>query len=157
MSLKITVLGIPVTQGSKTAFVAGGKAIMREKSSGAAHMRFVDWRQAVRSEAQRAIEGCEAAIGNDWVDPDLHNAYWSGPVLVECRFSLLRPASAPKTRRTWPIGARSGDVDKLARLILDALTGIVFADDSHVVELHVSKDYGVPGVEIVVDAVTEGP
>jgi len=146
MSLKITVLGIPVTQGSKTAFVAGGKAIMREKSSGAAHMRFVDWRQAVRSEAQRAMEYRER-----------DNPYWSGPVSVECRFSLLKPASAPKTRRTWPIGARSGDVDKLARLILDALTGIVFADDSHVVELHVSKDYGVPGVEIVVDAVTAGP
>jgi len=142
MSFKITVLGIPVTQGSKTAFVAGGKAIMREKSSGAAHMRFVDWRQAVRSEAQRAMEYRER-----------DNPYWSGPVSVECRFSLLKPASAPKTRRTWPIGARSGDVDKLARLILDALTGIVFADDSHVVELHVSKDYGVPGVEIVVDAV----
>jgi len=142
MSFKITVLGIPVTQGSKTAFVAGGKAIMREKSSGAAHMRFVDWRQAVRSEAQRAMEYRER-----------DNPYWSGPVSVECRFSLLKPASAPKTRRTWPIGARSGDVDKLARLILDALTGIVFADDSHVVELHVSKDYGVPGVEIVVAAV----
>jgi len=142
MSLKISVLGIPVTQGSKTAFLAGNKPFLREKSSGAAHMRFVDWRQAVRSEAQRAMEYRER-----------DNPYWSGPVSVECRFSLLKPASAPKTRRTWPIGARSGDVDKLARLILDALTGIVFADDSHVVELHVSKDYGVPGVEIVVAAV----
>jgi len=146
MSLKISVLGIPVTQGSKTAFLAGNKPFLREKSSGAAHMRFVDWRQAVRSEAQRVCER------EHWV-VDADNPYWYDAVSVECRFSLLKPASAPKTRRTWPIGARSGDVDKLARLILDALTGIVFADDSHVVELHVSKDYGVPGVEIVVDAV----
>jgi crossover junction endodeoxyribonuclease RusA len=143
MTLKISVLGVPVTQGSKSAFIAGGKPYVREKSSGAAHMRFVDWRQAVRSEAQRAIE----QKGND-------SGLFEGPVSVECRFSLPKPASAPKTRRTWPLGARSGDVDKLARLVLDALTGIVFADDSHVVDLHVSKDYGMPGVEILVAPVS---
>jgi|HubBroStandDraft_6_1064221.scaffolds.fasta_scaffold171668_3 Holliday junction resolvase RusA-like endonuclease len=148
MTLKISVLGVPVTQGSKSAFIAGGKPYVREKSSGAAHMRFVDWRQAVRSEAQREIERDGVKVWD--------TSLWAGPVSVECRFSLPKPTSAPKKRRTWPLGARSGDVDKLARLVLDALTGIVFADDSHVVDLHVSKDYGVPGAEILVSAIVIG-
>ena len=145
MTLKITVLGIPVTQGSKTAFIAGNRAHVREKNP----MRFADWRQAVRSEAQRVM-------GYQGHQSWLPGGIWDRPIVVECHFSLLKPASAPKTRRTWPIGARSGDIDKLSRLVLDALTGIVFADDSHVVELHATKDYGVPGVEILVSAVTVG-
>jgi Holliday junction resolvase RusA-like endonuclease len=64
---------------------------------------------------------------------------------------LLKPRSAPKRRRTWPIGARSGDVDKLARSVLDSLTGVLFHDDAQVVHLVVSKDYGdAPGVRVFV-------
>ena len=34
------------------------------------------------------------------------------------------------------------DVDKLARALLDALTGVVYHDDGQVVDLHVTKIYG---------------
>jgi len=34
------------------------------------------------------------------------------------------------------------DVDKLARALLDALTGVAYGDDAQVVEMHVCKTYG---------------
>lgn len=124
--LQFRVRGIPVTQGNHNAW----------KPKGADFARIVDanqqtlhpWREAIRSTAVDAA-------GPSWQPLD-------GPVRVLLHFALAKPASAPKTRRTWPIGARSGDVDKLARAVLDALTDAgVFVDDSRVVELIVSKDY----------------
>jgi Holliday junction resolvase RusA-like endonuclease len=37
------------------------------------------------------------------------------------------------------------DVDNLAKGVLDALNGVAFADDSQIVELHVTKSYGDVG------------
>lgn len=39
---------------------------------------------------------------------------------------------------------------KLARAILDALKGIIWIDDSQVVDLHVKKVYGNPSVQIII-------
>ncbi|MGH9249435.1 MAG: RusA family crossover junction endodeoxyribonuclease, partial [Acidimicrobiales bacterium] len=88
----------------------------------------------------------------------------TGPVAVALRFTLRRPASAPKRRRTWPIGARSGDIDKLQRAILDALTDVgVWKDDAQVVHVDAGKDYqgadgylDRPGVTITVRLLDEG-
>lgn len=44
----------------------------------------------------------------------------------------------------YPIAERSGDVDKLARAILDALSGVVMKTDATVRRLEVTKDYAVP-------------
>ena len=41
-----------------------------------------------------------------------------------------------------PIGRNIGDIDKLCRGVLDALTGVVFADDAQVVRLTAGKNYG---------------
>lgn len=40
------------------------------------------------------------------------------------------------------------DVDNLAKAIKDALKGIVYADDSQIVEAHLYKEYGEPEVII---------
>lgn len=127
------VRGIPQTQGSKRAFVIKGtnRAVVTE-SGGQAHK---DWRSLVSLAAQEAVGA----------SPPL-----DGPLRVALHFSLPRPLSAPKKRRTWPIGARSGDVDKLARCCLDAMTGVAYGDDSQVVSLLVEKDYGDPGLLCVV-------
>jgi hypothetical protein len=81
----------------------------------------------------------------------------AGPVALRAEFRLPKPASAPKRLRTWPIKARSGDVDKLARACLDALTGVLFADDAQVISLMVTKDWAVkgPGLWLEVWAVGE--
>lgn len=54
--------------------------------------------------------------------------------------SLLRKdGTLRKGARVCPTGARDGDVDNLAKAVLDALHGIVYEDDAAVVKLTVSK------------------
>jgi len=62
-----------------------------------------------------------------------------GPLEVGIVVRLLKPKSAPKKRITWPISRP--DVDNYAKLVLDALNGILWRDDSQVVELRVLKAF----------------
>lgn len=69
------------------------------------------------------------------------------PVGIELGFTLERPESVPSWKRHWP-AVRNGDVDKLARFVLDALTVTkkrpelgVLVDDAIVCELVVRKAY----------------
>lgn len=136
--IRFDVVGNAVTQGSKVARQAGGRAWVVEGSARKAR-EHANWREAVASAAR------------EWQEKHLMPGLLDGPVLVTLRFRLVKPASAPKTRRTWPIKARSGDVDKLARSILDSLTGTLMRDDSQVIGLCVTKDWGdPPGVEVIV-------
>lgn len=139
--LTLWVDGVPVPQGSKAARVVNGRAQLFDHGSS----QLAGWRKAVRAEA---------------------TVWWGGrspmvdAVAVQLRFVTMRPASA--RRRQWP-GVRP-DVDKLARAVLDALTGVVWADDSQVVRLLATKEYrqalqgptelpgNGPGVAIVVRA-----
>lgn len=79
-------------------------------------------------------------------------ASFVGPVQVAAVVSVPHL----KTRRTWPITRSSGDIDKHARNILDALVDArVLTDDSQVVKLTVWKKYDErPGAYITV---TEAP
>lgn len=74
------------------------------------------------------------------------------PVIVDLVFVRPRPVSTPK-RRTPP-AVKKPDADKLARAILDALTGIAFTDDSQVIDLRARKRLAeigeTPGVHITV-------
>lgn len=76
------------------------------------------------------------------------------PVQVQLAFYLPRPASEPKRRATAPV--RKPDLDKLTRLALDAMTGLVWTDDSQVAEVIARKAFveasgGQPRLEVVVD------
>lgn len=153
--LSLHVVGTPKPQGSKRAFVVPAKGdrkaraiVVDADSAGKGRGRgaHADWRGAVTGAALTAMG-----------DEPLRLA---GPLAVRLVFALPRPASAPKTRRVWPSG-RVGDVDKLARSVLDSLTDAgVWRDDAQVVDLHVLKDYPgpdvgqhVPGVRITVTRV----
>lgn len=72
------------------------------------------------------------------------------------------PASWSKKRR---LAALHGvdhhivrpDVDNAAKSILDSINGIVFEDDSQVIELRARKTYGLePGVKVFIDEVKHG-
>jgi crossover junction endodeoxyribonuclease RusA len=67
-----------------------------------------------------------------------------GPLGLEVTITLARPASIKPSRRPWP-HLRSpghGDIDKLARTILDGLQDAgVFHDDAQVCELVARKGY----------------
>ena len=127
------VRGIPAPQGSKTAFVVNGKAVMREASR-----NVKDWRAAV-----------SFVLQDKWRGPVL-----VGPVAVNITFHMPKPKSARK-KDIWP--AKRPDIDKLARAVLDGLTGIAFKDDAQVVDLTVLKIYGGAklGAELLVCGVEE--
>jgi Holliday junction resolvase RusA-like endonuclease len=112
--LEIVVYGSPAPQGSKR-HVGGGRMI---ESSAALR----PWREAVKAAARALIEPWEP----EWRP-------WDGPIRVRAVFTLRKPLSAPKRRRTYPVG--KPDVSKLARSTEDALTDAgVWRDDARVIE-----------------------
>lgn len=78
------------------------------------------------------------------------------PVLVRICISVPCPASYSRKRRAAALDGNAApykpDVDNVAKSILDAMNGIVYDDDSRVVELAVSKRYadGMAGTEVQV-------
>lgn len=135
-ALAFRTIGLPVAQGSMSAFVVGKRAIVTDQKG----KTLKPWREALRSDAV-------TAAGEDWQP-------LAGPVKVTLLFALPKPASAPKRRRVWPVGKRSGDLDKLTRAVLDALTqAAIVRDDSQVVDLRAIKDYPGPDVALHVPGV----
>lgn len=65
------------------------------------------------------------------------------PLVVEVTFYVERPK---KPTYSYP---PRGDVDKLARAVLDACTGIVWDDDSQVTDLSATKDYGPEAYTVI--------
>lgn len=73
-----------------------------------------------------------------------------GPLIAEMTITLDRPTTVTPGSRPWP-SKRSpghGDIDKLARAVLDGLQDAgVFTDDAQVVELIARKVYpDTPGI-----------
>jgi Holliday junction resolvase RusA-like endonuclease len=136
----IDVVGIPVPKGSKTAYRSGSRIVMVEGKSPEARQRVSSWRLAIAQAAARECSALDAL------------AFPEGPVRVSCAFRMPRPKTAPK-RVVCP--TTKPDVDKLSRLALDELTGIVWKDDSQVCELLAVKAYatGIPGVTITINAI----
>jgi Holliday junction resolvase RusA-like endonuclease len=141
------VHGTPRPQGSKKAswnsrarrYAAGkvvgrGKVVMRESSEG-----LKPW---------RAIVAGLAAVNRPRLAPK------GVPVSLVLEFVFERPAShfkRGKLREDAPrFVTRRPDIDKLERAILDALTGVVWFDDSQVAIVEKQKRYGEKsGVRVV--------
>lgn len=120
--IRISLLGSPAPQGSKkfVGTTKTGRGLMVESSK-----KVKPWRQDVKSAAEIAMAGREPL---------------DGPLVAVMTFTLPKPASAPKTRRTWP--CRKPDASKLARSTEDALTDAgVWTDDARVVTLVARKVY----------------
>ncbi len=143
--LEVFVAGTPVPQGSTRAFggkkgtKAEGKVFTTNDPSGSIER----WRGDIRSAVKHAQR-------ESW--PTLPLAE---PIAMRMSFRLTRPKahflpatksrSRPELRLDAPHWAPSGpDVDKLARAVLDALTGLVYSDDSQVVSIVAAKRYAAP-------------
>jgi Holliday junction resolvase RusA-like endonuclease len=121
--LRIVAYGTPGPQGSKTfkgRSAKTGKAIMVESSK-----KVKPWREAVEAAALLAL--------ND-LPRELRRGFpLDGPIAGRFVFTLRKPLSAPKRRRTWP--TTYPDASKLLRSTEDALTKAgVWADDARLVE-----------------------
>ena len=122
--IEFTVYGAPVPQGSKR--------LLRGNIVDMAKPELRSYRQDLHVTALQAMEGASPFLE---------------PVSVRIMFSIPRPKSHYGTGRNshiqkpnLPIApAKTPDIDKLARAVLDALTGAAFRDDAQVVGLTLSK------------------
>lgn len=132
------VPGVPAAQGSKKFMgVHGGRGIMIESSKAV-----TPWRAAVAKLAPRPDE------------------LLTGPVLLVVNFTFPRPKSHYRTgykahllRDNAPrFHHQRPDLEKLTRAICDALTNVIWRDDSQVAIQHVAKEWAAstPGAGIEV-------
>ena len=112
--MRFVVHGKPETKGSTRAFVVKGRAVIVNDNP-----RAKAWQKLVTLAAQW---GADTKL--------------TGPVRIALRFQLAKPKSA---KRAEP--SVRPDLDKLVRCALDGMTGVVFDDDSQVVELKATKVY----------------
>ena len=98
--------------------------------------RTKDYEERVLNEFRSSYSGFYPAFGKDV------------PVWVCIYIIQAIPKSWPKKKQRmaeageiFPLG-RNGDIDNIAKSILDALNGFAYEDDCQVVRLTVSKEYG---------------
>jgi Holliday junction resolvase RusA-like endonuclease len=140
--IELHVHGVPAPQGSKTAYVRGGRPVLVE-GKGPGRQKHATWRQAI------------ATAARDWVDANGHPAPLDGPLTVDIQFWLPKPMSHPKWR--WLAWSKP-DLDKLVRSCFDSLSGLVIVDDARVVRLTATKVYAVdrsPGCRVRIRQVDE--
>lgn len=142
--IAFVIYGPQKPQGSKVSQVIyrNGKPAMRPDGRVLTVTRdsckgLASWRNQVAAEAMQAMKGCEMFPAGV-------------PVRLEIVFVRMHPmshygsgknanflkASAPDYPTSKP------DLTKLTRAVEDALKGIVWHDDSQVVEQHITKEWG---------------
>ena len=148
--VKFFVSGVPVPKGSMRAFRLphSARVVMTH-----ANARTKPWQSAVATAAAEARAAREGLT--------LHGEL-TGPLIVRLVFNMPRPRShygsgknAEAVKKSAPVRpAGKPDVDKLARLVLDACTSVLWRDDCQVVDLRASKqwtDVHPPGVYVEVE------
>lgn len=125
--LDFVAIGVPQPKGSAKAFIPKGwtRAIVTSDNS-----KNKGWQQLLAEAASRAI-----AQSKDFRIID-------GPAILRVIFYLPRP-KAIRNKDVPQI--KKPDLDKLVRSTKDALTKVVWIDDSMVVEIHARKFYARPG------------
>jgi Holliday junction resolvase RusA-like endonuclease len=127
------VYGVAQPKGSTKAFVpyAWAKTAVAQGRAP---------RAIVVADNKAAAKGWQRLIA-DQAQTVAAGGIFLGAVTVAITFDLPRPLSL---RRKTRHHTTAPDVDKLARTVLDALTGILYLDDKQVVELHARKRYILP-------------
>jgi crossover junction endodeoxyribonuclease RusA len=140
--LEFRVFGVAQPKGSMKAFYRPG-------------MKFpivTDSNRSVKSWSQLVAEGANHALAQL---PPGDRAVLTGPVRLSVAFHLPRPKKFQR-RGVEPAHLTKPDASKLLRSVEDALTHVVYGDDSQVVELVVAKRYAAidvaPHVDIRVES-----
>jgi Holliday junction resolvase RusA-like endonuclease len=126
-TLRVWVPGVPVQQGSKVAFIAGGRAKLRDANAS----NLKPWRKTVKLAAAAAMTGRQPLEDE--------------PLVVSLEFRFVRGKTV---RRAMP--HVYPDLDKLIRSIFDSFTDAgVWGDDGQVVKTTAEKVYASsPGVMV---------
>jgi Holliday junction resolvase RusA-like endonuclease len=132
LRLTVVVHGRPAPQGSKKYAghrrnAASGRisAVLVEQSK-----RVKPWRALVTAAVRQALATAPGPFPLD------------GPLAAEIVFTVRKPASAPKRRRTWPVTRDSGDLDKLQRSTFDGIADAgAVVDDSRIIRVTAEKTF----------------
>lgn len=153
MSVAFDVLGTPAPKGSSRPMLnrKTGIAFSFAGGSPVTERKIKAWSTAVREMSLETI--------GERAEP----VYVREPLSVEIVFRMVRPMghwgkgrNAGRISDKAPIAPMGKpDIDKLVRTTLDAMTGLVFDDDSRIARLVATKEWAMPGHEgarIVVSA-----
>jgi Holliday junction resolvase RusA-like endonuclease len=126
--IRFEVVGLPAPQGSKSAVVRGGHAVVLEGASNGQRARHRDWRNAVADKAREIAATLDRPF--------------TGPLDLIVVFRHPMPASRPA--RTRAIGQAwkptAPDLSKLVRALEDGLqAGGLIVDDARIVVLSAVK------------------
>jgi len=158
MTITFEVLGHCQTAGSKRGFAIARKGqpmTLNGKFNG--RVLITDMNPKGREWKNRIADIASQAMAK--LDLPFQEPLLTGPVEVWFEFRMPRPQSHYRTGQfcghlkdsapTWHIGRP--DALKLARCAEDALTGVVWRDDSQIVKEHLEKVYGdVPGMNVTI-------
>jgi Holliday junction resolvase RusA-like endonuclease len=120
--LVFTVYGSPVAQGRPRFARIGGFVRTYDPS------KSKNWKQDVKAQVLQQLGGAPPAL-------------LEGPLELQVVFHLPRPKSLPK-RVTHHV--KKPDCTNLVKGIEDALNGILWRDDSQLVDVSLRKVYGDP-------------
>lgn len=130
--MRFFVPGKAETKGSARGFVVKGKRGKMRAAITNDNPKAKSWQRAISIVAASSAE-----------------RVFTGPCRVTLRFQMARPK---RTKRTYP--SVRPDLDKLIRCALDGMTGVVFGDDSQVVEVTAKKAYdSEPGMVVDVEEI----
>jgi Holliday junction resolvase RusA-like endonuclease len=133
--MEFWVDGIPAPKGSRKNFLVRRKDGKMGINSVNANTRTKGWEQKIREKAKKV--------------PNL--TVLGGSVAVWLLFVMPRPGYHARKKDAPKLPITRPDLDKLARAACDALTGVMFKDDSQVTLLWSRKIYGPePGVRVTV-------
>lgn len=65
------------------------------------------------------------------------------PVKNPCVIAITATFKRPKGMKSFEYCTKRPDVDNLAKSVTDGMNGVAYADDAQIVELLVSKNYGM--------------
>lgn len=129
--------GLPTPKGSTVRMRNGA---MLPAGTNESRKRMAQWRDDVRNAAM-------SAMGEE--------PPWTGAVRLFVSFAMPVPVSMRKRDIGWIGHTKQPDVDKLFRMVGDALTNIVWCDDSQVCYANVSKRYAWDGITGAIVEVAE--
>ncbi len=138
-TIHLFIPGNPVPQGRPRACIRGKHASVYEDA------KSKDWKKTIAVHAWAYIRECSP--GEKW-----HQSAWQlidTAIKLNVEFRLLRPKSVSVKKRPDPI--TRPDLDNYVKAVKDALTGVLWRDDSQIIELEAKKVYdNPPGVDITV-------
>ena len=144
-TIKFTVPGIPIAQPRQRSRVMniGGKSMAQNYTPTKAPIN--TFKAAVQMAASQAFSG----------------ELLTGPVFLRLSFRLDRKKHQTKKRGDNPplYGNKKPDLDNLMKGVCDALNGVVWRDDSQVVEVCMVKTIAAgsesPGVDVMIDTLDD--